>query len=115
MSGDENKNATELYVLLAEHKSTYSIDDRLSAVMLYAAEGNLAEVARKTNIPYYTVKDWKECEWWPVALSECRKRKQDELDSMFTNVIHEAIGQASDRIRNGDYYVAKTAPSSEFR
>ena len=110
MSGDENRDATELYVLLAEHKSTYSIEDRLKAVMLYAAVGNMAEVSRQVNMPYYTIKDWRECEWWPIALNECRKRKQDELDGKLTSIIDEANNQIVDRLQQGDYYVAKMAP-----
>ena len=116
MSGDEenvsdyNKNATELFVLLAEHRSKFSVDDRLRVAMLYVAEGNMAEVSRKTGIEYTTLRDWKQTEWWPLAIAECRKRKQDELDGNLTQTIHIAIGEVLDRIQNGDSVVGKTGP-----
>jgi hypothetical protein len=108
---DREKNKTnQLYVLLADHQSKYSLDARLKACYLFAIEGNMAEVQRKTGIPYETLKDWKDQEWWPVALAECRKRKQDELDSMLSQVIHDAVGKVADRIAEGDFFVGKMAP-----
>lgn len=105
-----NKNATELFVLLAEHRSSYSVDDRLRVAMLYVAEGNMKEVMRKTGINYETLKSWKVCEWWPLAVAECRKRKQDELDGNLTKTIHIAMGEVLDRIQNGDSLLGKTGP-----
>ena len=110
MSGDENKQTTALFVLLAEHHSKYSVDDRLRTAMLYVAEGNMKEVSRKTGIAYDTVKSWKETEWWPLAVAECRKRKQDELDSLLTNTIHTAMDQVMDRVHKGDHFVGKMDP-----
>ncbi len=111
--GDDKKRdtGTELYLLLADHNSDYSVDDRLKVVMMYNAEGNLTEIARKTGIPYYTIKDWKrKTDWWPLAVQECKKHKQEELDRILTKVIHKTIVEMSDRIDNGDYSVKKMEP-----
>lgn len=111
----ERNDSIQLYALLAEHQSDYSIDDRLKVCYMFAVEGNMAEVSRKTGISYDCMKEWKKQEWWPVALAECRKRKQDELDSMLTKVIHDAIGQVADRVAEGDYSVGKTERKFGFR
>lgn len=105
--GKERERNAQLYQLLAEHQSAYSIDDRLKACMLYAAEGNMAEVSRKTGLAYDTLKDWKTYEWWPVALDWCRRHKQDELDGMLTGVIQDAVLEVADRIKEGDWVVKK--------
>lgn len=103
----EREEGTQLYQLLADHHSTFSIDDRLKVCMLYATEGNMAEVSRKTGIGYETLKDWKTYDWWPVALDWCRRHKQDELDGLLTGVIQDAVYAVADRIKEGDYTVKK--------
>ena len=47
---------------------------------------------------------------WNLAVAECRKRKQDELDGNLTQTIHIAMGEILDRIQNGDSVVGKTDP-----
>lgn len=111
----EEKRTTELYNLLADHTSTYSIDDRLRACMLYATEGNMKEVERRTLIPYETLKSWVKMEWWPVALQESRKRHQDKLDSKFTQVIHKTLDQIYDRVEKGDWISKKMEPRKESK
>lgn len=101
------RDRTELYYLLAEHHSKFSIDDRIKASMLYATEGNLAAVGRMMEINYDTVKDWKCQPWWPLAVRECRDKKQDELDSQLSKVVFEAINEISDRVRLGDFIAKK--------
>lgn len=103
----EKEQEAQLYQLLADHASPYSVDDRLKACMLYAAEGNMAEVSRKTGLEYQTLKTWKTYEWWPVALDWCRRHKQDELDGMLTGVIQDAVLEVADRIKEGDWIVKK--------
>ena len=98
---------TELFYLLAEHQSHFSVDDRIKAAMLYAAEGNLSKVSRDMEIGYETLKDWKCQPWWPLAVQECRDRKQDELDAMLSKVMFSAIEQIADRIKDGDYVAKK--------
>lgn len=102
-----------LYNLMAMHKSVYSIDDRLKACYLYVVEGNLKEVSRKTGVKYETLKTWKESNWWPAAVLECKKRKEQELDGMFTKVIDASLDQLTDRIKNGDFYIKKMEPKEE--
>lgn len=101
------RDRTELYYLLAEHHSRFSIDDRIKAAMLYATDGNLAAVSRKMDLVYDTLKDWKCQPWWPLAVRECRDKKQDELDAMLSKVVFEAINEISDRVREGDFIAKK--------
>lgn len=102
------KESSELYQLMTDSKYTYSVDDRLQAVMLYVTEGNMKKVERMTGIPYVTLNVWKESEWWPAALQFCHKRKDKELELRFSRVIHDTVSEIHDRVINGDWkYNAK--------
>lgn len=107
------KKSAALYNLLALHASQYSIDDRIKACMLYAAEGNMAEVARKTQVPREVLKDWQTKDWWPVALRTCQDLKQEELDGMFSKIIDVATEKVLDRIENGDFVIKKMVPKAD--
>lgn len=101
------KESSELYQIMADGKSSYSVDDRLQAVMLYVTEGNMKKVERMTSIPYVTLTSWKEQEWWPHALQFCHKRKDKELELRFSRVIHDAVSEVHDRVTKGDYQILK--------
>ena len=107
LSEAANATRTELYYLMAEHHSLYSVDDRIKAAMLYAMEGNLSAVARKMEINYDTIRMWKDTPWWPLAVNECRDKKQDELDSMLSKVIFNAVNEIADRVQKGDFISKK--------
>lgn len=107
------QEGAELYNLLSQHSSHYSVDDRLKACALYVAEGNLMAVSRKTGVKYETLKTWKEQSWWPAAAKEFRIRKQEELDGLMSDVIHAAVDEVADRIRKGDWYIKKMEPKKE--
>lgn len=113
-SPDEEKTL-ELYNLLADHSSQYSIDDRLKVATLFATEGNLKEVSRITNVNYETVKSWQRLSWWDVAVQEARRRHQDSLDSKFTKLIHKTLDQIYDRVTEGDIVIKKMEPESEVQ
>ena len=101
------KESSELYQMIADHKSTYSVDDRLHVVMLYITEGNMKKVEKMTGIHYQTLAGWKETDWWTPALQFCHKRKDKELELRFSRVIHDAVSEIHDRVTKGDWLVMK--------
>lgn len=101
------KESSELYQLMSSTTSTYSVDDRLNAVMLFVTEGNMKKVEKLTGVPYVTLISWKEQEWWPKALQFCHKRKDKELELRFSRLINDAVSEIHDRVVNGDVKVSK--------
>jgi len=101
------QESSELYQLVANHNSTYSVDDRLNVAMLYVTEGNMKKVEKMTSIPYMTLTGWKSANWWPHALQFCHKRKDKELELRFSRVIHDAVSEIHDRVLNGDWKIDK--------
>lgn len=90
--------------------SPYTVEQKLQAAMTYLTTGSVWAVHKATGIPKNTISDWKtRSSWWPDIIAQCKKVKQDELDAMFTEVIHLGIGETRDRIINGDpIYDSKT-------
>ncbi len=101
------KESSELYQLVADHNSTYSVDDRLQVAMLYVTEGNMKKVEKMTGIPYMTIVGWKNSAWWQHALQYCHKRKDKELEMRFSRVIHDTVSELHDRVTNGDWQLEK--------
>lgn len=99
---------SRLYDALAAEKSPFSDDERLKVAAMYVTEGNLAKVSRETKISLPTLHRWKDStSWWPLAIAEFRRRKQDELDAEFSKVIHSAVAEVADRIIEGDWVMLK--------
>ncbi len=102
------KESSELYQVIANHNSSYSVDDRLNVAMLYVTEGNMKKVSSMTEIPYVTLDSWKRTNWWPEALKFCHKRKDQELEQKFSKVIHDTVNEIHDRVINGDWKLDKS-------
>lgn len=89
----------------------YTPEQKIQSVMYYLAlGGNAKKVERKIGVPASTIRKWKStAPWWDMVMSKARMIKQDELDAMFTIVIHDVVDEIQDRIRGGDYkYDTKT-------
>ena len=81
----------------------YTPEEKIQAVMAYMTTGTSRKASKLCGIPEGTIRWWKARSlWWDSTMAECRKKKQDELDAMTTDVIHSAIGQLQDRITDGD-------------
>lgn len=84
-------------------KSKYTPEQKVNAVMTFVLTGTIKKSAKIIGMPQQTLDRWKnEAVWWDDTVRECRKKKQDELDAMYTNLIHDAIEQVADRVKNGD-------------
>lgn len=99
----ENEGRVDIYTIVREHISPYTVEERINAVMCYITSRNMKEAAKTANVPYETLKWWKyRCSWWDPVITELRRRKQDELDGALTGLIHDTIGKIADRVNDGD-------------
>lgn len=82
---------------------TYTPEEKIEAVMAYMVTGTSRKASKICGVPEGTIRWWKsQSLWWDDTMSECRKKKQDELDAMTTNVIHQAVEQIANRITHGN-------------
>lgn len=83
--------------------SYYTPEQKVNAVMTFVMTGTIKKSAKIIGMPQQTLNEWKnKAVWWDDTVRECRKKKQDELDSMYTVLIHDIVGQVADRVENGD-------------
>lgn len=82
---------------------TYTPEEKIEAVMAYMVTGTSRKASKICGVPEGTIRWWKsQSLWWDDTMAECRRKKQDELDSMTTNVIHKAVEQIEDRVQHGN-------------
>lgn len=89
----------------------YTPEQKIQAAMHWLVSGGSAiEASKKTGVPSGTIRAWKHgSPWWPDVIRKLRAIKQDELDAMFTVVIHDTVGEIHDRVLEGDWkYDPKT-------
>lgn len=101
------EEATELYTLLAEHKSKYSAQERIEVATEWLIDGNMTKISKSRGVPLETIKDWRDRPWWPLALKGAVKKKDMELDNGFTSTIHKLLTEVNDRVLEGDVVIDK--------
>ena len=95
------------------HPRVYTPEDKVQCCTLYFMQGSFKKVSKDTGIKWTTVAEWaRNSTWWDEVTNKLRREKQDELDAMMTNFLHEAQHQALDRVREGDF---KMTSSGELK
>lgn len=98
---------TELNARQRNHtqkKQEYPAERKIQACTLYFMNGSMKQTAKELGMGWNTIAGWKnKSPWWEEVTGKLRREKQDELDAMMTNYIHEAQEQAIDRVKNGDF------------
>ena len=83
-------------------KRSYGLKEHMQAAMAYIITGTYKGASKLAGIPRTTLRDWSDEDWWSDAITEAKKRKNDELDATLTVVIHKAIQGASEAVERGD-------------
>lgn len=83
--------------------SVYSAEQKMIVVTTFVLTGKTKAAAGAAGVPWDIVRAWKtKSVWWSDAVHKVRKEKQDELDSVMTNTIHDSLDAIRDRIELGD-------------
>jgi hypothetical protein len=104
----------ELLRLVQDHRSPYSVEERVKVAALYSIHGNMKKVSALTGISYNTLKEWKSTEWWQLAMREARDSQQDQFDIELTKAIHNAVNEIADRVKDGDWVKDKDGTKSRM-
>src|SRR6185295_16646801 len=81
---------------------SHDINDRITVAVNWLITGSVKETSTLTGIAERTIRDWMSRPWWDTLLEEAKDIKQNELDSLWTQIIHIATEQLKDRLMNGD-------------
>jgi len=91
--------------------SVANAEEKLQVAMhyyIYGSPKKAADQMANPRITAKTVSSWKQnAQWWPMLIEKCRKIKNEELEQMLTNTLHDSMGELRDRINNGDLKLDK--------
>lgn len=90
--------------------SKYTPEEKIEVVMCYFLTGKsnyaakMAKEHRGINVKPDLIRYWKsKALWWDDVYGQCKKLKNEELDTACTNLIHSNLEQIADRVAKGDY------------
>lgn len=81
----------------------WSDSQKLEAVTTYLALGNLVLTSSVLKIPEFTLRAWKQKDWWKEIESELAVQDDIQLSSRLKRIIETTISATEDRIKNGDW------------
>lgn len=81
----------------------WSDSQKLEAVQTYLALGNLVLTSSVLKIPEFTLRSWKQKDWWKEIEQELSVQDDIQLSSRLKRIIDTTLTAAEDRIKNGDW------------
>jgi hypothetical protein len=87
----------------------WSDSQKTEAVQTYMILGSLKLVAGALQIPFDTLKVWKQSEWWKTLEGDLRVQDDLQLSSRLQKIVNRSYDVIEDRLDNGDFvYDQKT-------
>ncbi len=87
----------------------WSEKKHVEVVTSYLALGNLTEVGKICNVPYTTLKVWKNQPWWKELIDSIQSGENQRTDNKMSKIIDKALDVIVDRLEQGDFqYDQKT-------
>lgn len=78
------------------------LERRQAFVVEYFQHGNVAKAAVVSGVHYNTGMKWKGQAWFPKAIKDLKKVRDNQLDGRITGILEKALNQLEDRIDKGD-------------
>ena len=83
--------------------TVYTWDKKLKVVEKYLALGNMRAVSDLEEVPYQTLKDWKQQDWWDQLVEEIRSSRRTLKSNKMSDIIDKSLEAIADRLEKGDY------------
>lgn len=93
----------------------YTWSDKSKACSLYMTNGNMRTVSEVLEIPYNTLCDWKNSDWWQQLVEEIRNAKRAKVGTKLSTIIDTSLEVVLDRLQNGDYVLNNKTGKIERR
>lgn len=84
-------------------KAWHSDNQKIEAVTVWLATGNLALTAATLNIPEVTMRRWKALPWWKQMVEDIRSEENLALDARLSKVVNKSVEALLDRVEHGDF------------
>lgn len=89
--------------------------DKSKACTLYMTNGNMRTVSELMDIPYATLCDWKNSDWWQQLVEEIRNAKRAKTGTKLSTIIDTSLEVVLDRLQNGDFILNNKTGKLERR
>ncbi len=81
----------------------WSDSQKIEAVTTYLALGNLVLTSAVLKIPEFTLRAWKQKDWWKEIEQELAVQEDIQLSSRLKRIIETTLEATEDRIKHGDW------------
>ncbi len=81
----------------------WSDSQKIEAVTTYLALGNLVLTSSVLKIPEFTLRAWKQKDWWKEIEQELAVQDDIQLSGRLKRIIETTLSATEDRIKNGDW------------
>jgi hypothetical protein len=93
----------------------YTWSDKSKACSLYMTNGNMRTVSEVMDVPYSTLCDWKNSDWWQQLVEEIRNAKRAKTGTKLSTIIDTSLEVVLDRLQHGDYILNNKTGKIERR
>lgn len=87
--------------------SMYDRETKERACQIYLYTGSLRKASIVLDVPYKTIWQWSQKDWFRDMYGELKARMHKKLDGKLTGMLNQMILQMEDRIKNGDEVITK--------
>lgn len=107
MSNQFKERLAEIQVRNRQKKrlpgTAWRIEKWVEVVTQYLILGNLKLVAAVTDVPYETIRNWKNTQRWLELEQEIRASQNIQMDQKLTQIVEKSLDATLDRVENGDF------------
>ena len=90
------------YRTASTNPSYFDLQTKVNAATLYCVYGDVEEVAKLTDVPIPTIREWRQEVWWNDIQKQIFAEQNEKLSAQISGVLEKAITQITDRLENGD-------------
>lgn len=80
----------------------WSWEKKVAVATKYNQLGNMRLVSELEEVPYDTLLQWKQSEWWPTMMAELKKAKQLTTNNKLGDIVDRSLVIIKDRLEEGD-------------
>lgn len=77
-------------------------EKKIETLKYFLSCGSWTETSKVCRVPYDTLRQWRNKDWWKDGIKEYREGSETVLDAKLTKAIDVAIEHVLDRLENGN-------------
>jgi lipopolysaccharide biosynthesis regulator YciM len=91
-------------MVVKDEKGRWTWEKKVETATKYNQLGNMRLVSELTEVPYDTLLEWKQSEWWPQIMDEIKRAKQQKTNNKLVEIVTHSLELVEDRLKNGNMH-----------